>query len=94
MTEEHTPEVVRYGFESLKKVNQYNREYWSARDLQMSLGYSHWRSFEKAIQKAVTSCEQSGNDPEHHFARANRSAEAKGRFRRWPTTTFPASPAT
>jgi DNA-damage-inducible protein D len=58
------------GFEMLKNVNQFDREYWSARDLQPLLGYSHWRSFEKAIRKAVTSCEQSGNDPEHHFARA------------------------
>ena len=72
MTEEHTPEVVRFGFESLKKVNQYNREYWSARDLQPLLGYTQWRRFENAIRKAVTSCEQSGNDPAHHFASAGK----------------------
>jgi DNA-damage-inducible protein D len=70
MTEEHIPQVVGAGFEDLKKVNQYHKEYWSARDLQPLPGYTQWRSFEKAIQKAVTSCEQSGNDPGHHFARA------------------------
>jgi DNA-damage-inducible protein D len=58
------------GFEQLKSVNQHGAEYWSARDLQPLLGYHHWRSFEKAVAKAITSCRQSGNEPEHHFARA------------------------
>ena len=57
-------------FEALKQSNQYGREYWTARELQPLFGYRHWRSFEKSVRKAVTSCEQSGNDPEHHFARA------------------------
>ncbi len=70
MAEENLPEVAAGGFEGLKKVNEYSAEYWSARDLQPLLGYNHWRSFEKAVQKSVTSCEQSGNDPSHHFARA------------------------
>lgn len=55
-------------FESLKKYNQHGIEYWSARDLQPHLGYSHWRDFKNAIKKAIKSCEQSGNDPIHHFA--------------------------
>jgi DNA-damage-inducible protein D len=36
------------------------------------LGYNHWRSFETAIAKAITSCQQSGNEPDHHFARARK----------------------
>jgi len=36
------------------------------------LGYNHWRSFENAVKKAITSCEQSGNTPDHHFARAGK----------------------
>ena len=59
-------------FESLKKVNPHGREYWSARDLQPLLGYQQWRGFENAIKKAIISCEQSGNDPGHHFARARK----------------------
>jgi DNA-damage-inducible protein D len=70
MAEEKLPQVGGVGFEGLKKTNDYGAEYWSARDLQPLLGYNHWRSFEKAIQKAVTSCEQSGNEPAYHFARA------------------------
>ncbi|MDP9174671.1 MAG: DNA damage-inducible protein D [Planctomycetota bacterium] len=59
-------------FEQIKRINPHGAQYWSARDLQETLGYNHWRSFEKAIGKAVISCRQSGNDPEHHFARARK----------------------
>ncbi len=59
-------------FESLKKRNEHNIEYWSARDLQPCLGYSQWRRFENAIKKAKESCKQSGNDPAHHFAGAGK----------------------
>ncbi len=52
----------------LKKFNQHGVEYWSARDLQPGLGYSHWRDFKNAIKKGIKSCEQSENDPQHHFA--------------------------
>lgn len=55
-------------FESLKKINEHGAEYWSARDLQPLLGYEQWRGFENAIQKAITSCKQSGNKSEYHFA--------------------------
>ena len=68
MSEEQLPQVGVVGFENLKKTNEYDAEYWSRRDLQLLLGYSQWRGFEKAIQKAIKSCEQSGNDPAHHFA--------------------------
>lgn len=62
----HSPD--QKGFEQIKLVNQHGAEYWSARDLQPLLGYSQWRRFEDAINRAMTSCEQSGNDPTHHFA--------------------------
>lgn len=58
----------RLSFEELKKVNEHGVEYWSARDLQPLLGYSKWQRFENAIEKAIASCKQSGNDSTHHFA--------------------------
>jgi DNA-damage-inducible protein D len=71
---------ARISFEELKRVNQYGVEYWSARDLQSTLGYSKWQSFENAIEKAIESCKQSGNDPKHHFAGAgNPIMSGKGR---------------
>ncbi len=67
-------------FEDLKKINEHGIEYWSARDLQSSLGYSKWQRFENAIEKAVESCKRSGNDPRHHFTGAgNPITSGKGR---------------
>jgi DNA-damage-inducible protein D len=62
-------------FESLKKVNQHGAEYWSARELQALLGYAQWRRFINAIEKAMVSCNQSGNDPKNHFAGAGKMVE-------------------
>ena len=72
MNSEELSQIGDGGFEGLKKVNEFGSEYWSARDLQPLLGYSQWRRFENAIKKAVTSCEQSANEPEHHFASAGK----------------------
>jgi hypothetical protein len=36
------------------------------------LGYSQWRRFEQAIERAMASCEASGNKAEHHFAGAGK----------------------
>ncbi len=62
-------------FEDLKKVNEHGAEYWSARELQPLLGYTQWRRFEDAIKRATTSCNQSGNIPENHFAGAGKMVE-------------------
>jgi DNA-damage-inducible protein D len=43
-------------------------EFWLARDLQEVLGYQTWRSFEQVIEKAITACQNSGYDPNDHFA--------------------------
>jgi len=77
MVEENLPVPVGpssedQSFEQWKSVSEHGAEYWSARDLQPLLGYHHWRNFEKAVAKATTSCRQSGNEPDHHFARARK----------------------
>jgi DNA-damage-inducible protein D len=72
--------LTNLSFEDLKKINEHGVEYWSARSLQPCLGYFQWRRFENAIQKAIESCKQSGNDPSHHFAGAgNPIISGKGR---------------
>jgi hypothetical protein len=65
----HTGESA---FESSKRTNEHGAEYWSARDLQLQLGYAQWRRFEQAIDRARLSCEQSGNESQHHFANAGK----------------------
>jgi DNA-damage-inducible protein D len=42
-------------------------ECWSARDLQVLLGYAKWENFTKVIEKAKISCEGSGNNISDHF---------------------------
>ena len=51
-------------FEGLvRKHPESGVEFWCARDLQMLLGYNHWRTFAAVIDKAITACENSGYDP-------------------------------
>ena len=75
MTLKTLPVNGNISFEDLKKINEHDAEYWSARALQPLLGYSQWRRFEDAIKRAVTSCQQSGNNPEYHFAGAGKMIE-------------------
>ena len=75
MTDKTLPVRGDVSFEEMKKVNDHGAEFWSARDLQPLLGYSQWRRFEDAISRAQISCEQSGNNPEHHFAGAGKMVE-------------------
>jgi DNA-damage-inducible protein D len=72
MIDKSLPVRGRISFEDLKKINEYGAEYWSARELQPLLGYSQWRRFEDALKRAITSCKQSGNNPDHHFAGAGK----------------------
>lgn len=72
MGNEITPDPDRRSFEERRQVNQHGAEFSSARDLQPLLGYSQWRRFEEVVQRAITSCQQSGNDPTYHFANADK----------------------
>lgn len=42
-------------------------ECWSARELQVLLGYSKWENFEKVIQKAKDACKNAGEEVAYHF---------------------------
>jgi DNA-damage-inducible protein D len=42
-------------------------ECWSARELQVLLGYSKWENFEKVIQKAKEACQHAGEEIQYHF---------------------------
>ena len=72
MNSKQLPTLGDKSFESIKQTNEHDAEYWSARDLQLLLGYSQWRRFEQAIERAISSCQQSGNKPDYHFAGAGK----------------------
>lgn len=70
-------------FEAIRRVAEDGGEYWSARDLSKILGYTEWRNFITAIEKAKEACENSGQAVSDHFVEANKLIEAgKGAQRR------------
>lgn len=52
-----------------------NVEYWYARDLMKLLGYTEWRNFEKAIGRAMESCETSDIKSSNHFVEVNKMVQ-------------------
>lgn len=54
-------------FEAIRQENAAGGEYWSARDLAKLLGYTNWRNFRYAVEKAKLSCKASGREVADHF---------------------------
>ena len=51
----------------IQKDNENEIEFWYARDLMSLLGYGRWENFDKAINRAMKSCETSGIEVSDHF---------------------------
>lgn len=51
-------------------------EFWYARDLMPLLGYKYWENFDKAISRAIESCETSGIEVTDHFREVAKMIEA------------------
>lgn len=62
-------------FESIKHINEYGQEYWTARELQPVLEYVQWRRFSEAIDKAKEACKTSGGKVSDHFAEVGKMVE-------------------
>jgi len=62
-------------FESIKLINKIGQEYWSARELHSVLEYIKWDKFLNVIDKAVTACKNSGQEPEDHFPRVEKMVQ-------------------
>ena len=59
MSENEIEKIGESIFESIKHVDEYGNEYWYARELLKILEYNKWQNFEKVINKAMESCENS-----------------------------------
>ncbi len=57
-------------FETIKRLDDQGREYWSSRDLAKALEYSDYRNFQTVINKAQIACENSQEVIHNHFVEA------------------------
>ena len=63
-------------FDSIKHENESGEEFWYARELQVALEYTEWRNFSKVIERAKSSCQNSGNPISDHFVEVNKIVKA------------------
>ena len=59
-------------FENIKHIDDYENEYWYARELQKVLEYKDWRNFQKVINKAVLSANNSVSSEEDWIVEINK----------------------
>ncbi len=57
-------------FETIRRFDENDSEFWSSRDLAKALEYTDYRNFLTAINKAKTACENSGEVIHNHFVDA------------------------
>jgi DNA-damage-inducible protein D len=60
-------------FENIKHVDENGVEYWYARELMPILQYSNWQNFEKIIDKAKKSCQNSDISMFEHFTDVSKT---------------------
>ena len=59
-------------FENIKHIDEYDNEFWLARELQKVLEYKDWRNFQKVINKAITSARNSISVAEDWVVEVNK----------------------
>ena len=60
-------------FESIKHIDENGTEFWYAREIMNILEYSKWQNFEKIIEKARISCENSEISVFEHFTNVGKT---------------------
>ena len=59
-------------FEDIKHIDEDGQEFWYARELQRVLEYAQWRYMKEAVERARLACENSGLNPDNHFAEVRK----------------------
>jgi hypothetical protein len=67
-------------FDSIKRIDRDEHEYWLARELMKLLGYVKWQKFEDAIERSKISLKNSNGNPDEHFTHLPGSSTSKGHF--------------
>ena len=71
-------EIKKYNeklFEDIKHYNEFDMEFWYARELQEILEYVRWDKFGNVIEKAKNACLNSGNNIDDHFSQVGRMVQ-------------------
>lgn len=61
------PDQFQTPFDRNRHFDKDKYEYWLARELMKTLGYSSWRKFKPVIEKAKTACDNAGFVIDYHF---------------------------
>jgi len=62
-------------FETIKKIDDNGKEYWSSRELAKVLEYTDYRNFLTSVDKAKVACENSGEVIHNHFVGINEMVQ-------------------
>lgn len=63
---------LKLTFDDIVHQTEDGVEYWLARELQSVLGYAKWDKFQNVLEKAIISCENSGNKILDHFLQVGK----------------------
>ena len=69
-------------FESIKHIDEKEKEYWLARELQKVLEYTEYRKILPVINKAKITCENSNLDVNDHFAHVSGMVDIGSKTKR------------
>lgn len=63
-------------FDSLRQLDDFGNEFWSARDLMPHLAYAQWKNFEVPLGRAMVAARNQGHSVEANFSRSRKVAIA------------------
>jgi DNA-damage-inducible protein D len=75
-------------FESIKRVNSFGQDCWSARELGKILGYAEYRNFLPVIDKAKDACKNSSHAISDHFVDSHEMIDIGKSAQREMSTIF------
>lgn len=75
MTNAIIPSSPHKNFEDIRKIDENEIEYWTARELLPLLGYKKWEKAEDVVKRAIKACLNSGQDIENHFTQSGKMVE-------------------
>ena len=70
MAEKDNIPEMQPSFDTIRRTDENNNEYWSSRDLSSAMGYSAYWKFQRVVDKAIESANAKGMKMDDHFNHA------------------------